>query len=75
VDISNCIVDLVEHYLEVSNVTPLSAFNRLDADSLDIIEIVLLLEDKFDIEIADSDVDYIVTVGDMIDVVNEKLIK
>jgi acyl carrier protein len=41
----------------------------LNADSLDVTEIVMALEDKFDIEVADDDVDKIRTVGDVIKLV------
>lgn len=38
----------------------------LDADSIDIVEFVLELEDTFGAEIPDSDADKIVTVGDAV---------
>ncbi|NPA73238.1 MAG: acyl carrier protein [Epsilonproteobacteria bacterium] len=38
----------------------------LGADSLDVVELVMALEEKFDIEIPDSDAENIVTVGDAI---------
>ena len=36
----------------------------LGADSLDVVELVMALEEKFDIEIPDSDAEKIATVGD-----------
>jgi acyl carrier protein len=38
----------------------------LGADSLDVVELVMALEEKFDIEIPDSDAEAIATVGDAI---------
>jgi len=38
----------------------------LGADSLDVVELVMALEEKFDIEIPDSDAESIITVGDAI---------
>ena len=38
----------------------------LGADSLDVVELVMALEEKFDIEIPDTDAEKIVTVGDAI---------
>jgi acyl carrier protein len=35
----------------------------LGADSLDVVELVMALEEKFDIEIPDTDAEKIVTVG------------
>ena len=36
----------------------------LGADSLDVVELVMALEEKFDVEIPDEDAEKIVTVGD-----------
>jgi acyl carrier protein len=38
----------------------------LGADSLDVVELVMALEEKFDIEIPDEDADKILTVADAI---------
>ena len=38
----------------------------LSADSLDIVELVMSLEEEFDMEIPDSDAETIVTVGDVV---------
>ncbi len=38
----------------------------LGADSLDVVELVMALEEKFDIEIPDSEAESIITVGDAI---------
>ena len=38
----------------------------LGADSLDVVELVMALEEKFDIEIPDADAEKIATVGDAI---------
>jgi len=38
----------------------------LGADSLDVVELVMALEEKFDIEIPDSDAEGIVTVADAV---------
>ncbi len=43
----------------------------LGADSLDVVELVMALEEKFDIEIPDSDAEKIVTVGDAIKYVED----
>jgi acyl carrier protein len=39
----------------------------LGADSLDIVELIMALEEEFDIEIPDSEAEKIVTVGDAVD--------
>lgn len=45
----------------------------LKADDLDKLEIVMALEDEFDIEIDDGEDDALLTVGDCISIVNRKL--
>ncbi len=44
----------------------------LGADSLAIVELVLALEEKFDLKIPDDEVDTIKTVGDAINYISEK---
>ena len=39
----------------------------LSADSLDIVELVMNIEDKFEMEIPDNDAENIVTVGDVVE--------
>lgn len=65
---------LVEQ-LDVSEdeVTPeASMVDDLGADSLDLVEIVMGLEEEFDIEIPDEDAENIKTVQQIIDYVDEK---
>ena len=45
--------------------------NDLGADSLDTVEIVMNLEDEFDIQIPDDKVEKVKTVGDVIDFVKQ----
>lgn len=47
----------------------------LGADSLDIVELVMAMETKFDIEIPDEDAQKIKTVGEAIDYISKKLSK
>lgn len=49
-----------------------SAFlEDLNADSLDIVELIMALEDELDLEIPDEDVEGFVTVGDVVNYVKE----
>ncbi|MDR2639360.1 MAG: acyl carrier protein [Helicobacteraceae bacterium] len=43
----------------------------LNADSLDVVELVMALEEKFDVEIPDNDAEKIKTVGDAIKYIEE----
>jgi acyl carrier protein len=42
----------------------------LGADSLDVVELVMELEDEFDLEISDEDAEKISTVKDVVDYIN-----
>ena len=50
-----------------------SFIDDLGADSLDIVELVMALEEEFDIEIPDSDAENVVTVGDVVDYIKENV--
>ena len=45
----------------------------LGADSLDIVELIMGLETEFDIEIPDEDAEKIVTVGDAVNYIKERV--
>ncbi|HEY2331503.1 MAG TPA: acyl carrier protein [Acidimicrobiales bacterium] len=45
----------------------------LDADSLDLVELVMALEEAFDIEVPEEELDGIVTIGQAYDLVRGKL--
>ena len=62
-----------EMNLNVDEVKPESRFvEDLAADSLDVIQIVLKLEEEFDIEIPDDAVEQISTVQDAVDQIKSK---
>lgn len=44
----------------------------LDADSLDLVELVMGLEEKFDVSIPEEDLEGVATVGDAVDLVIKK---
>ena len=48
-----------------------SFIDDLGADSLDIVELIMALEEEFDIEITDSDAEKVATVGDVVDYIKE----
>lgn len=48
-----------------------SFIEDLGADSLDIVELVMALEEEYDIEISDEDAEKIQTVGDAISYIQE----
>ena len=50
-----------------------SFIDDLGADSLDIVELVMAIEEEFEIEIPDSDAEKVVTVGDVVDYIKENV--
>ena len=59
--------------VEAGEVKPESSFqNDLGADSLDTVELVMALEEAFDIEIPDEAAEGITTVGDAVKYIEDK---
>ncbi|WP_404452575.1 acyl carrier protein [Virgibacillus necropolis] len=72
-DVFDRVKELIVERLEVedSKVTMEASFKEdLDADSLDVVELVMELEDEFDMEIADEEAEKINTVGDAVNYIN-----
>ncbi len=54
--------------VEEKDVTENASFTEdLNADSLDLVEMIMSLEEKFDIKISDEDAEKITTVGEAVD--------
>ncbi|HAA81323.1 MAG TPA: acyl carrier protein, partial [Thermoanaerobacter sp.] len=54
--------------IDPEEITMESSFiDDLGADSLDIVELIMALEEEFDIEIPDEDAEKIKTVGDVVE--------
>ncbi len=56
---------------EASVTMEASFIDDLGADSLDIVELIMALEEEFDMEIPDADAEKIVTVNDVVDYIKE----
>ena len=68
------IVDLLG--VDESKVTPEARFREdLEADSLDLVELIMAFEDKFGGEISDEDAQQISTVGDAVTYIDERMVK
>ncbi len=73
-DIFGKVKDIVVEQLGVDEeeVSEQASFvDDLGADSLDIVELVMALEEEFDLEIPDEDAEKIVTVGDAVNYIKE----
>ncbi|MEA3429147.1 MAG: acyl carrier protein [Thermodesulfobacteriota bacterium] len=57
--------------VDLNEVVPEASFvDDLGADSLDLVELVMSMEEEFDVEIADEDAEKMLSVKDAIDYVN-----
>lgn len=60
---------IISEQLEVNEeeITYDSLLEELGADSLDLVDIVMELEDEFDVEVPEEVMEYFSTVGDIVD--------
>ncbi|RPJ74827.1 MAG: acyl carrier protein [Desulfobacteraceae bacterium] len=59
--------------VDLSEVKPEASFvDDLGADSLDLVELIMSMEEEFGVEISDEDAEKIVTVKDAISYVNKR---
>ena len=76
-NIFNKVKELVVDQLEIEDlekIKPEANFaNDLGADSLDVVELVMALEEEFDIEIPDEDAEGIDTVEKAVDYIDKKV--
>ncbi|WP_026893882.1 acyl carrier protein [Clostridiisalibacter paucivorans] len=60
--------------VEESEITMEASFQEdLDADSLDVVELIMAIEDEFDLEIPDEDAEKIKTVKDAVNYIKEHI--
>ena len=73
-DVKAIIIDLLG--VDGAKVKPEARFREdLEADSLDLVELVMSFEDKFGAEISDEQAQKIITVGDAVKFVEEQQAK
>ena len=67
-----CAVDVLG--VTEDQVVPTAVFaDDLDADSLDLVELVMALEEAFDVEVPEEELDGVTTVGQAYELVRSKL--
>ena len=72
--IESKMVDIIVEQLSVDKekvVAGASFVDDLGADSLDLVELIMAMEEEFDVEIPDEDAEKIASVQDAIDYVNK----
>jgi acyl carrier protein len=68
----NCAVEVLS--VDADKVVPEAKFgDDLDADSLDLVELVMALEEEFGIEVPEEDLEGVETVGQAYDLVVSKI--
>ena len=75
-DTLNEVKDIIVELLNVDpgKVTPEARFREeLEADSLDLVELIMAFEDKFGGEISDDDAQKITTVGDAVKYIDDHM--
>ena len=68
---TKCAVEVLS--VEPNQVTPDASFEALDADSLDLVEFVMALEEEFGIEVPESELEGVDTVGKAFALVTSKV--
>lgn len=72
--VADKMIDIIEEQLSVDKekIVPGASFvDDLGADSLDLVELIMAMEEEFDVEIPDEDAEKIITVQDAIDYVGK----
>ncbi|MBN1188521.1 MAG: acyl carrier protein [Dehalococcoidales bacterium] len=74
-EVEETLSKIVAKITRKENVTlsPTTTFKELGADSLDVVQIMVALEEAFDIELVDEELKGITTMGDFIDYVKKKV--
>ncbi len=68
---TKCAVDVLS--VEAAQVVPEATFEDLDADSLDLVELVMALEEEFDVTVEEEELEGVSTIQGAYELVTSKL--
>ncbi len=68
---TNCAVDVLS--VDADQVVLDATFESLDADSLDLVELVMALEEEFDVTVEEEELDGVLTIQSAYDLILSKL--
>jgi acyl carrier protein len=66
-----CAVDVLS--VEADQVVPEATFEALDADSLDLVELVMALEEEFDVSVEEEELEGVTTIKAAFELVTSKI--
>ncbi len=67
--------EIISEQLEINfeDIETGSTFEEMDADSLDLVELVMALEEEFGVEISDEEIENIKTVNDVVEHIKSRI--
>lgn len=73
ISVEEIVKEITAKILHKSDFDPNKSFADLDADSLDIVQILVAVEDKYDIEVMDDELQSIQNLGEFIAYIERKI--
>lgn len=59
--------------MDANEITMDTGFDEINADSLELVGVIMAVEQEFNIEVDDEDIEKIKSVGDVVEYINNKL--
>ena len=59
--------------IDAEGLTPETEFEEIDADSLELVGVIMAVEQEFSIEVDDEDIEKVKTIGEVVDYINNNL--
>ena len=72
-DVRKKVSEIMSKRVNVSNLKEDDSLSSLGLDSLDLVELIMGIEEEFNIEIPDGEAEKVVTVGDVVEYIKENV--